>query len=56
MTATSVCSRREWVESTEGGSEGGDNLSDEAIEVGVGRALNVQAIEANVVDEKNSVV
>ena len=35
---------------TEGGSEGGDNLSDEAIEVGVGRALNVQAIEANVVD------
>ena len=35
---------------TEGGSEGGDNLSDEAIEVGVGRALNVEAIEANVVD------
>ena len=38
------------MESTEGGSEGGDNLSDEAIEVGVGRALNVEAIEANVVD------
>ena len=38
------------MESTEGGSEGGDNLSDEAIEVGVGRALNVEGATANVVD------
>ena len=37
---------------TEGGSEGGDNLSDEAIEVGVGRALNVEGATANVVDER----
>jgi hypothetical protein len=42
MTATSVCSRREWVESTEGGSEGGDNLSDEAIEANVVDGLVVE--------------
>ena len=35
---------------TEESSEGGDNLSDEAIEVGVGRALNVEGTTANVVD------
>ena len=38
------------MESTEGGIEGGDNPSDEAIEVGVGRALNVEGATANVVD------
>jgi len=35
---------------TEGGSEGGDNLSDEAVKVGVGRALNVEGTAADVVD------
>ena len=35
---------------TEGGSEGGNNLSDKVIEVGVGRALNVEGATANVVE------
>jgi len=35
---------------TKGGSEGGDNLGDEAVEVGVGRALNVEGATADVVD------
>ena len=35
---------------TEGSSEGGDNLSDETVEVGVGRPLNVEGTTADVVD------
>jgi len=35
---------------TEGGSEGGDDLSDETVEVGVGRTLNVEATTADVVE------
>merc|ERR1719502_2591024 len=34
----------------EGGSEGGDDLGDEAVEVGVGGALNVEGTAADVVD------
>merc|ERR1719261_457338 len=34
----------------EGGSQGGDNLGDEAVEVGVGGALNVEGTAADVVD------
>ena len=35
---------------TEGGSDGGNNLADEAIEVNVGWALNVEVLAADVVD------
>ena len=35
---------------TQGGSDGGDDLPDEAIEVGVGRALYVEVATADVVD------
>jgi len=34
---------------SEGGSEGGHNLGDKAVEVGVGGALNVQVAAAHVV-------
>jgi len=35
---------------TEGGGQGGDNLSDESVKVGVGGALNVEVSAADVVD------
>ena len=30
--------------------DGGDNLSDESVQVGVGRSLNVQVTSANIID------
>jgi hypothetical protein len=35
---------------TEGGGQGGDNLSDESVKVGVGRSLDVEVSAADVVD------
>jgi len=35
---------------SEGGSEGGDNLSDESVQVGVGWSLNVEVSSADIVD------
>jgi hypothetical protein len=35
---------------SEGGGQGGDNLSDEAVQVGVGWALDVEVAAADVVD------
>jgi hypothetical protein len=35
---------------SEGGSEGGDDLSDESVQVGVGRSLDVQVSSADIVD------
>merc|ERR1712113_922788 len=35
---------------SEGGSEGGDNLRDESVEVGVGRSLNIEVSSADIVD------
>jgi len=35
---------------TEGGGQGGDNLSDESVQVGVGGALNVEVAAADVID------
>ena len=33
----------------QGGGQGGDNLSDEAVQVGVGRALNIEVAPADIV-------
>ena len=41
------------VESTikpEGGSDGGDNLANQTVEVGIGRPLNIQVATADVID------
>ena len=35
---------------SEGGSEGGDNLSDESVQVGVGWSLNVEVSSADIID------
>ena len=35
---------------SEGGSEGGDNLGDESVEVGVGGSLNIEVSSADIVD------
>jgi len=35
---------------SEGGSEGGDNLGDESVQVGVGGALNIEVAAADIVD------
>ena len=35
---------------SEGGSEGGDNLSDESVQVGVGWSLNIEVSSADIVD------
>merc|ERR1739844_175864 len=35
---------------SEGGSEGGDNLRDESVEVGVGGSLNIEVSSADIVD------
>jgi len=35
---------------SEGGSQGGDNLSDEAVQVGVGGSLNIEGSAADIVD------
>ena len=34
----------------EGGSDGGDNLTNQTVEVGIGRPLNIQVATADVVD------
>merc|ERR1712083_861316 len=34
----------------EGGGDGGDDLTDESVEVGVGRSLDVQVTAADVID------
>ena len=34
----------------EGGSDGRDNLANDSVEVGVGRALNIQVATADVID------
>jgi len=35
---------------SEGGGEGGDNLSDESVEVGVGWSLDIEVSSADIVD------